>query len=348
MKAGHAGMGSGTRGATKPHEGGRMHKTIRAVLAGLLLGLFASGAWAQEAEIIASLQRIDGPVTVVQAVNKETVQGRNGLLLRGGDTVITGVAGRATVKFRDGSEIRLFPNTNFVVEAKEQKGSERVFTVNLLMKAGSFWGNFVKRRQVANISTPTATIGIKGTTLRVVERDGQARVALTEGLIAVSNDREQVDLQPGQRLPDFNRTDSLADKVQAIPFKLDLRSDQKKLEFRTGQPEEVFISIQIVDLKSGSPVRRSGAIYLRSNYEKIQYPDRATLDERGFARVALQVLPPEPADAELNGNVYVWALLDNEQADDTAEGRILFTIPIPSGQERIRVESQTGESKRVQ
>ena len=56
----------------------------------------------------------------------------------------------------------------------------------------------------------------------------------------------------------------------------------------------------------------------------------------------------EPADADLNGNVFVWVLIDQEDADDTAEGRILFTIPIPEGQERIRVEAETGESKRVQ
>ena len=48
-----------------------MHKTIRVVLVGLLLGLFASTAWAQEAEIIASLQRVEGPVQVTLAANKE-------------------------------------------------------------------------------------------------------------------------------------------------------------------------------------------------------------------------------------------------------------------------------------
>jgi hypothetical protein len=322
-------------------------KTIRVILAGLLLSLFATAAWAQEAEIIASLQRVDGPVSVTAAANKESVQGRNGLLLHAGDTVITGQDGHATIKFRDGSEIRLFPNTNFVVESKEQPGAERIFHVNLLMKIGSFWGNFVKQRQVANITTPTATIGIKGTTLRVVQRDDQARVALTEGLISVANQREEVELQPGQRLPNFTRSDTLADKIQAIPYKLDLRSDQKKLEFRGGQPVDVSINIQLVDIKSGNPVRRSGPIYLRSNYDKIDYPARASLDERGFARVTIRVKPPEPADAELNGNVYVWALLDQEQADDTAEGRILFTLPTPPGKEHIRVESKTGESRRV-
>jgi hypothetical protein len=322
-------------------------KTMRVLLAGLLLCLFAPAAWAQEAEIIASLQRVEGPVQVTQAADKETVQGRNGLLLHAGDTVITGQDGHATIKFRDGSEIRLFPNTNFVVEAKEKEGPERIFNVNLIMKIGSFWGNFVKQRQIAKITTPTATIGVKGTTLRVVERNDQERVALTEGLISVSNAREEVELQPGQRLPNFTRSDTLADKIQAIPYKLELRSDQKQLAFPSQQAVDVSINIQLVDIKSGSPIRRAGALYLRSNYDKIDYPARASLDERGFARVTIRVKPPEPADAELNGNVYVWALLDQEQADDTAEGRILFTLPTPPGKEHIRVESKTGESRRV-
>ena len=323
-------------------------KWISAGLALLLLtgvGIIAHG---QEEEIIASLQRLSGPVSVLQARTDDTVQGRNGLLLRAGDTVITGADARATIKFRNGSEVRLFPNTNFRVEAKEREGRERLFKVNLLMKLGSFWGNFVKRRQVVSINTPTATIGIKGTTLRVVERDGQARVAITEGLIEVSNDRDKVDLQAGQRLPNFTRTDTLADKVEDIPFKIDLKSDKRDLKFPGDQPEEVFITVQLIDIKSGRPVRRSGPLYLRSNYDKIDYPTVANLDARGFARVALRIAPPEPADSDLNGNVFVWALLDEEDADDTAEGRILFTIPIPEGQERIRVESETGESKRVQ
>lgn len=325
-----------------------MHKTMRTALATVLLCLLGTAAYAQEAEIIASLQRIEGPVTVVQAPDAEEVAGRNGLLLRAGDEVMTGAGARATIKFRDGSEIRLFPDTKFVVEAKERPGSERTFSSNLLMKLGSFWGHFVKRRQVANINTPTATIGIKGTTLRVVDRDGQARVALTEGLIDVSNDRSTVEVQPGQRLVSFNRTDALAEKLEDIPYKLELRSDTRELTFPNGQPQEVFITIQLVDIKSGSPVARSGPLYLRSNYDKIEYPAQAALDERGFARVAIRVLPPAPADAALNGNVYVWALLDQEDADDTAEGRLLIRIPIPTGEERIRAESQTGETRRAQ
>lgn len=325
-----------------------MQKTIRVLLVGLLACLLATAAWAREAAIIASLQRVQGQVSVQTLAKNQTLQGRNGLLLHAGDTVMTGAQARATIKFRDGSEIRLFPKTHFVVKAKERKGTGRFFNINLIMRFGSFWGHFVKQRQVANINTPTATIGIKGTTLRVVERDHRERVALTEGLIGVNNATSQVDLHPGQRLPGFSRTDTLPDKVEPIPNKLDLRSDQSELAFPNGHPVDVYITVQLVNIKTGQAVRRAGPLYLRSNYDKIEYPSSARLDQQGFARVTIRVKPPEPADASLNGNVYVWAVLDQESADDTSAGRILFHIPVPPGQEHIRVESRNGQSQRMQ
>lgn len=320
-----------------------------AVMALLLAAPPAPAQNADEEEIVASLQRITGEVEVAQADDGQVVQGRNGLLLRAGDEVRTAEDSRATVQFRDGSEVRLFQNTTFVVQQSEESaGAERFFKVNLLMKLGSLWGNFVKQRQVANINTPTATIGIKGTTLRVVERDGRGRVALTEGLIDVSNERSTVELQPGTRLTDFTARDDLATKVADIPYKLELSSEKRRLRFPGDRAEEVFISVQLVEVDSGEPVRRSGRLYLRSNYDRIEFPRSASLDERGSARVALRVAPPQPSDAELDGNVFVWALIDEGDADDTGEGRILFEIPVPDGEERIRVEAESGEGRRVQ
>ncbi|MDH5751756.1 MAG: FecR family protein [Deltaproteobacteria bacterium] len=308
---------------------------------------FTTLAFAQDAEIVATLQRLEGPVQVVQAKEKQTVKGRNGLLLKSGDTVVTAKSARATIVFRDGSEIRLFPNTNFLVEAKEQKGGERFFQMNMFMKMGSFWGNFVKQRQTANVGTPTATIGIKGTTMRVTERDSKAKVALTEGLIEVKNDRSSVDVVPGKRLTEFTSTDDVTKKLTDIPYRLDLKTEKKALSFDGGQPEEVFLNVQLVEIKTGSAVTRPGRVYLRSNYDKIKYPTDIDLDKRGFARMSIQVQPPEASDGDLNGNVYVWAVLDMEEADDTSEGRTLIKIPVPEGKERVKVDAKTGSGKQV-
>lgn len=225
-------------------------KTLLARSAWLLLMIalvapvtFGPAAFGQDDEIVASLQNMLGRVQVVQKSNGETVQGKVGLLLRAGDTIVTQDDSRATIKFRDGSEIRLFQNTRFVLQtAKESVGTDRSFKYDLLLKAGSLWGLFVKQQQVAKLSTPTATIGIKGTSLRVTESNNKARVALTEGLIDVGNERKTIELEPGKRLTDFSRVDDIATKVEAIPYKLDLKSEKRKLSFGSNQPEEVFIT----------------------------------------------------------------------------------------------------------
>jgi hypothetical protein len=309
--------------------------------------LVSSVAFAQEDEIVASLQNMLGRVQVLQKSSGETVQGRVGLLLRVGDTVITAEDSRATIKFRDGSEIRLFQNTRFVLQAaKESVGAERSFRYDLLLRAGSLWGLFVKQRQTAKISTPTATIGIKGTTLRIAEEDNKARVALTEGLIEVSNERKTIELEPGKRLTSFTRVDDLAQKVEPIPYKLEMRSEKRRLTFSGNRPEEVFVTLQLTNITTGREVPRAATIYFRSNYEKITYPPMARLDQRGFARVPLTFAPPEAADAQLSGNVYVWAVIDAPDADDTGEGRILFNIPVPKGEERIKIEADKGTGSR--
>lgn len=303
--------------------------------------------FAQSKDIIASLQRISGRVSVRQVRTRKTIRGRNGLLLRTGDTVITARRARSTIKFRNGSEIRLFPRSEFQVKASERKGRRRTFRFSLFSKVGSFWGRFVKRRQVANIRTPTATIGIKGTVLRVTDRDGKARVALTEGLIDVSNDREKVELRPGKRLTEFTASDTLADKIQDIPLQLDMKSQKRKLEFLNKNTEEVFVSIQLVNIKTGRTIHRSGPIYLRSNYDKFTPPPSPpVLNQRGFVRVLVQFTRPEKSDARFNGNIFLWAVMDQEDADDVSEGRLKFTIPVPPGADRFRIPSDTGEVRR--
>ena len=145
---------------------------------------------------------------------------------------------------------------------------------------------------------------------------------------------------------DFTRTDDLQTKIEAIPFKIDLKSETRDLDFTGNRPAEAFLTIQMIDIQTGANVARSGPLYLRSNYDGITYPQNPVLDARGFARVPLIFSPPDSSDADLDGNIYVWALLDQEDADDTQEGRALFRFNIGSSTERFEIEAETGEGRR--
>ena len=283
---------------------------------------------ADEAEIVATLERISGPVNVMHQDDTKVINGRNGLLLKSGDTVSTGPQGQATIKFRDGSELRVFPNTTFRVDQiKESQAKSRNFRYNMNMKLGAVWGNFARQRQSVEIKTPTATIGIKGTTLRVAERNDHAQVSLTEGAIDVSNDKGTLALTPGKQLTTFSRKDDLAGKVQDIPLKLTLKADVDKLTFDKGQAAQAKVIIQLVDVKRGENAARSGPIYLRSNYDRVNFPAQVTLDDKGYARMTLTFDAPQPSDAALEGNIYVWAVMDRESDADVGEGRLLFSFP---------------------
>lgn len=320
-------------------------KWVFVALLGLALAVLPSLALAEN-EIVATLERITGPVDVMQSEKNQKVPGKNGLLLHAGDTVSTSETSQATIKFRDGSEIRIFPRTVFKVEmARESQGKNRNFKYNLNMKVGSFWGSFTKQRQAGTISTPTATIGIKGTTLRVLDRDNKAQIALSEGEIEVKNDKGTVDLSSGKRIASFGPRDDLSKKVGDIPYKLDAKSEVTALNFEKGQAE-AFVSIQVVNVKNGQQFARSGPLYFRSNYDKVVFPADVALNERGFARVALKFNPPEAGDSELQGNIYVWAVMDREADDDVGEGRVLFTFPIQSDK-TIQINADSGEGKRV-
>ncbi|MBI4082090.1 MAG: FecR domain-containing protein [Candidatus Lambdaproteobacteria bacterium] len=320
----------------------------RAGLMAIALMLGSAVASAQTAEIVASLERIAGRVLVREVTTGREVTGRPGLLLRSGDTVTTEEKSQATIRFRDGSEIRLFPQTTFLIQgAKESQTSERSFKFNFRMRLGALWAHMVPQPQPASLSTPTATIGIKGTTFRVSERDARASVALNEGAVEVKNELSSVELTPGQRLAKITRQDNLPTKVTDIPYKLDLKAEKKELSFTGNRPEEVFVSVQLIEVKTGREVARTGPIYFRSNFDRITYPPAAVLNQRGFVRVPLVIPPPEASDDELNGSIYVWAVVDHEQGDDTGDGRILFTFPVKTGPERIQIESQTGQGRRT-
>ena len=118
--------------------------------------------------------------------------------------------------------------------------------------------------------------------------------------------------------------------VESIPLGTRVSVHPEVLTFPGGRPQAVEIQIQLSDVRSGEPVARPGELYFTSSYEGIVYPEQAALDAGGFARVRLVVRPPSEAERrELGGRILVFAVIDDEDADDTIEGRIVLTFPAP-------------------
>lgn len=107
--------------------------------------------------------------------------------LPGEFTAKTDGAGKALIVFGDAAKILLKPNT----EAKVGPGT-------LAIRQGDSWMRFTKRGTEFKIKTPSAVLGIRGTSFKVkVDDKGLTEVSLIEGEIAVTTDKEETILTPG-------------------------------------------------------------------------------------------------------------------------------------------------------
>ena len=108
-----------------------------------------------------------------------------------------------------------------------------------------------------------------------------------------------------------------------------LASRNLALRFQGTKPLEVWIEVQLLGVRTREKVSRRAPLYLSSDYEGIAFPSRSRLDARGFARLKLIIAPPGVEDRRrLQGRFTVWVLIDEEEADDTIEGKLVFFYSI--------------------
>ncbi len=298
---------------------------------------------------IASLDETEGFVEVKPARDQKSVTAKDGFLLYVGDVIQTQSDGETTVIFRSGSEIRLFEDTEFIVDGAEELSSEkRSFNYKLSMKTGALWGNFVRGRQKTKINIGTATIGVKGTVFRIRNDGETANISITEGEILVENETSSITLEAGKRLNAFNKTDNLQDKVEEIPYRLSLQADKYYLEFKEPVEETVRLSIQMVDVFQRKNVKKAGKVYLQSNYYNVEFPENVTLNRRGFVRIPVKINIPHADDNNFDGKVVIWAAMGSGSIDDVGAGNVFIQMKVPGKRRHIRVDANTGNIMSVE
>lgn len=168
--------------------------------------LASSGAWAAAGKTIFASGEVQAqdPQNVSRAL-------RRGDTVNSGDTLIT-AAGKLQVRFSDGGLVSLQEHTRFVVDDYnfEESGDKASFS---LLKGGlrAVTGTIgVRSRETYSITTPVATIGIRGTgfTLRYCAGDcppvnGKPQpdglyVSTQDGTIYIANPAGIIDLAVGQ------------------------------------------------------------------------------------------------------------------------------------------------------
>ncbi len=297
----------------------------------------------QAINAVASIKSTIGEVKIQRL--KRNIPGRRGLILNDQDVVITGVKAKATILFRDGSEIRLFQNTRFTIEKSEElKGSQRGFLNNFLLKAGSFWGKFTKNRQRTKIVTPTATCGIKGTSVAFSEKDGKLDISLSNGLIELENEDEKIELAPGKMVKGITRSGSFKDKVQDLPFRLIMKPDNSRIKVPIfGNEDTIDFTIQVIDVKTSQNVSRMSDIFFSLRTDKIEFPQKVKLNERGYARVSATIKPFKKSDYG-DGRIEITALAEGADAMDIGTAQTLLTFEVPEKYRKIiSIDATSGQ-----
>ena len=112
----------------------------------------------------AVLSQIQGKIKV--GSSKKMVVGTNGMFLRQRNRVKTEKDGKATIFVKDGSEVRLFTDSELIVGAKKSHNS-RWMRYRLVLLSGSFWGHFVREKNPIEISGGALRLEISEASIRI-------------------------------------------------------------------------------------------------------------------------------------------------------------------------------------
>lgn len=160
---------------------------------------FPLGAYA------ATAGRIDFAIGGVSALRTADGQSRpltKGSDINAGETIDTGT-GRAQVRFTDGSQVSLQPGTQYRIDdykfSGKNDGEEKGFFSLVKGSFRTITGLIGKAdRKAYQVSTSTATIGIRGTEFGVVSSQNGVTISAGEGLVEVCNGAGCIILASGE------------------------------------------------------------------------------------------------------------------------------------------------------
>jgi hypothetical protein len=167
---------------------------LQAVIAGLIaLFMLTSGAIAQP---IATAVQVDGTATI--SVGGRSGALRNGARVEQGSTIATGNGGVVQLTFDDATNMVIGPNSQLEITAVLMSGGNRAsrFAVNAV--AGGF--RFISgnsARDAYEITTPTATMGIRGTSFDIAVVRRSTALALFTGGVEMCRTRGRCALVQG-------------------------------------------------------------------------------------------------------------------------------------------------------
>jgi len=154
----------------------------------LFLGLFILPRPSFSADgPIATLTKFSGKV-LIKSQGSWGIPPREGLQLYSLDKVVTRI-GTATIKFRDGTIVDIYHNTNILVREEEKKKGfakgAKLVKRHILLFLGKIFFKTGRKKVDMQFETATALVGIRGTAgILSIGADGMTYIKFTEGRAA--------------------------------------------------------------------------------------------------------------------------------------------------------------------
>jgi hypothetical protein len=141
------------------------HRVIRVTTLLLNLLVFAVTAAADDSPHVAIVKNLSGDLQVVR--DGESVQAQPGTRIFAADAVSSGVDTSAGVAFKDGTLLTLGPSSHVVIRDFMFDPRQQQYAFSLFMRQGTAVYSSGKIAKLSpesvNISTPRATVGVRGT-----------------------------------------------------------------------------------------------------------------------------------------------------------------------------------------
>jgi len=126
---------------------------------------------------------------------------RQGDTLRAGDTVITGAASSAVLRFEDGQIAALSANSRMVIQAFEYNEQAKTGNIVLNLLSGGMRAltGLIGRNQPSRVTYKAGnyTIGIRGTDVEIATDGGNVVVTVTEGVISFTFGTQTITVPAG-------------------------------------------------------------------------------------------------------------------------------------------------------
>ena len=250
---------------------------------------FLSTPWLLASDFVGRLKNSNGSVDIIRSERIHATT--SGSIVKDGDMIVTAQGSKTTLLLRDGTEIRLFPNTHFkIIKIIESPSQDRLFLNTFRLQRGTIWGNFPHKKQISIIHTPTAQIKTSGALFKLNQTKKTLDVSLTKGDLAIENEYEAGLLSSGKMVKGITKNKAFLHNLKSIPYLLTITPQMTEMPSLSRVQERFFFVFQLIDKRTKERLQRPAYVYITMDRGKIQFP-KIRLNGQGFARIPTKIFP---------------------------------------------------------